>query len=128
MWGRTDRSRAARCLCPNIVDWMPSIVSMAIVDDYVVVAVIKSVRYNTRAEIDQHPLHIEEDANSMWSLATMDLEIVTKHSDIDTRIYIDLEFLLAYSIALRIGKAKWNQKYKENKTNEIDSEKKIKCH
>lgn len=79
---------------------------MAVVDDYVVVAVIKSVRYNIRAEIDQHPLHIEEDANSMWSLATMDLEIVTKHSDIDTRIYIDLEFLLAYSIALRIGKAK----------------------
>lgn len=62
-----------------------------------------SARYSTRADTGQNPMHTEGYASSMWSLATMDLEIVPTHSGIDTPKHIDPKFLLAYSIVLRMG-------------------------
>lgn len=80
---------------------MASIVWTPIVDDCVTPSVASSERYSTRAEIAQYPLRIGGYANRMWPLTTMDLEIVPAHSDNRTPKYIDLEFLLAYSMELR---------------------------
>lgn len=99
MLGRTYHTRVGHFLWPNCVDWMASVASMP----NVVAFGENSARYSRRADIGQNPMHTEAFASSMWSLVTMDLEIVPTHSGIDTPKHIDPKFLLVYSIVLRMG-------------------------
>lgn len=91
---------------------MASIGSIPNVDDYVIVVAKHLERYNIRADTDQHPIHIEDYANNMWSPAIMDLEIVPIHSDIDTQKYIDLGFLRANNIVLYTNEQRKKTKIK----------------
>lgn len=87
-----------------------------------------SARYSRRADIGQNPMHTEAFASSMWSLVTMDLEIVPTHSGIDTPKHIDPKFLLVYSIVLRMGQHEREKKKHKNRQSEKQNIQKIKCH